>query len=117
VRGYYLLYIILSVFNPDTFQEPFFSVFLSDILLNEKCYEAAILMVEEKQVPFPHSISRGIFTLIAVAGVILFITWTIAMFIKSGRILDWGIYAVSIILVLIGIFGRLVHTVDRKQDS
>jgi hypothetical protein len=77
----------------------------------------SIRMVEEKQVPFPHSISKGIFTLLMAGGVILFITWTIAMFIKSGRILDWGIYAVSIILVLMGLFGRLVHSANEKQNS
>ena len=79
--------------------------------------ERLIRMAEEKQVPFPHSLSKGIFTLLMVAGIILFITWTIAMFIKSGRILDWGIYAVSIILVLMGLFGRLVHSTEGKQDS
>ena len=74
-------------------------------------------MADEKQVPFPHSISKGIFTLLMAGGIILFIVWTVAMFIKSGRILDWGIYAVSIILVLMGFFGRLVHSTSEKQDS
>jgi len=74
-------------------------------------------MVEEKHVPFPYSISKGLFTLLMVLVILLFIVWTVVMFIKSGRILDWGIYAVCIIMVLMGFFGRWLYSIKEKQGS
>ncbi len=74
-------------------------------------------MVEEKQAPFPYAISKGLFTLLMVAGALLFIVWTIVMFIKSGHILDWGIYSISVVMVLMGLFGRMLYTEKEKLDS
>ncbi|MGA1849085.1 MAG: hypothetical protein ACMUHB_07070 [Thermoplasmatota archaeon] len=74
-------------------------------------------MAEEKQVPFPYSISKGLFTLLMVLGILLFVVWTVVMFIKSGRILDWGIYSICVVMVLMGLFGRWVYSIKEKQDS
>jgi len=74
-------------------------------------------MVEEKEVPFPYAITKGLFTLLMIAGILLFIVWTIVMFINSGRILDWGIYAICVIMALMGFFGRLLYGLKEKKYS
>ncbi len=74
-------------------------------------------MVEEKEVPFPYAITKGLFTLLMIAGILLFTVWTIIMFIKSGRILDWGIYAICVIMVLMGFFGRQLYGLKEKKYS
>lgn len=77
----------------------------------------SIHMVEEKEVPFPYSITKGLFTLLMIFGALLFIIWTVVMFIKSGKVLDWGIYAICIILVLMGFFGRQLFALKEKKYS
>jgi hypothetical protein len=74
-------------------------------------------MVEEKEVPFPYAISKVLFTLLMIAGILLFIGWTIVMFIHSGRLLDWGIYAICVIMVLMGFFGRQLYALKDKKYS
>ena len=74
-------------------------------------------MIDEKQIPFPASISKTLFSLLMIVGILLFVVWTVIMFLKSGRILDWGIYSICIVMVLMGLFGRLLYSAKEKQDS
>lgn len=77
----------------------------------------AIHMAEEKEVPFPTSVSKGFFTVIMVLGIIFFVVWTPLMIYHSGRVLDWGVYSVTIVMVLMGLFGRMIYSRKEKESS
>lgn len=65
-------------------------------------------MVEDKQVLLPGSFVKGLFTLLMIAGVVLYIAWTGFLIVKHGVFFDFGLYSLCIVMFLFGLTGRML---------
>jgi len=76
-------------------------------------------MVEDKAVKMPNTFVRGLYTAMAVAGIVLYIVWMIAASIVNGKVMifDLGLYSVCIILILMGLTGRFLYSEKIKKEK
>ena len=74
-------------------------------------------MVEEKQVMLPRNVIKNLFTLLMVAGIVLYISWSAVLIVKHGVFFDLGLYSICIIMVLFGLTGRMLYGGQSKTDS
>ena len=90
-----------------------------DILNYHKLDWAPVPMVEDKAVKMPNTFVRGLYTAMAVAGIVLYIVWMIAASIVNGKVMifDLGLYSVCIILILMGLTGRFLYSEKIKKEK
>ncbi|MBN1390444.1 MAG: hypothetical protein JXA22_07370 [Candidatus Thermoplasmatota archaeon] len=74
-------------------------------------------MAEEKDVKLPLGLVKNIFTLLMIAGILLYVAWTILMIVTKGIFFDLGLYSVCIIMVLMGLAGRLLYSHKQKTEA
>ncbi len=74
-------------------------------------------MAEEPEVKMPLSIIRGAFTILLVIGVLLYVGWTVLLIIEKGIFFDLGLYSICVVMILMGLFGRLLYGHKIKQEQ
>ncbi|MFO8050490.1 MAG: hypothetical protein R6V01_02180 [Thermoplasmatota archaeon] len=74
-------------------------------------------MAEEKQVLLPRNLVKNLFTILMVAGILLYLGWTAVLIIRHGVFFDFGLYSICIIMVLFGLTGRMLFGGQAKMES
>jgi len=74
-------------------------------------------MPEEKEVKLPYGLVKNLFTLLMIAGILLYIAWTVLMIVTQGIFFDLGLYSICIIMILFGLAGRLLYSHKQKTEA
>jgi len=74
-------------------------------------------MPEEKEVKLPYGFVKNLFTLLMLAGILLYVGWTILMIVTAGIFFDLGLYSICIIMILFGLAGRLLYGHKQKMNA
>lgn len=74
-------------------------------------------MAEEKEVPLPTGFLKKLSTFIMIAGILLYVGWSILLIVTKGIFFDLGLYSVCIIMVLMGLTGRLLYSHKQKMEA
>jgi hypothetical protein len=74
-------------------------------------------MPDEKEVELPNSVIKALFTLLMVAGILLYASWTIFLIVTKGIFFDIGLYSICIVMILGGLTGRLIYGYRAKTQA
>lgn len=83
----------------------------------EKCHGRSISMPEEKDIGLPNYFVKNFFTVLMVAGLLLYLTWSVFLIITKGIFFDLGLYSICIVMVLGGLAGRLLYSHKQKMEG
>ncbi|MGA1873597.1 MAG: hypothetical protein ACMUHY_07980 [Thermoplasmatota archaeon] len=74
-------------------------------------------MPEEKEVKLPRSLVKNLFTLLMIAGILLYVSWSILLIVTKGIFFDLGLYSICIVMILFGLAGRLLYAHKQKMEA
>ena len=74
-------------------------------------------MPEEKDIGLPNYFVKNFFTVLMVAGLLLYLTWSVFLIITKGIFFDIGLYSICIVMVLGGLTGRLLYSHKQKMEG
>ena len=74
-------------------------------------------MPEEQPVELPANFIKMLFTLLMVAGILLYAVWSIFLIVTKGIFFDLGLYSLCVVMILGGLTGRLVYGHRAKSEA
>ena len=74
-------------------------------------------MPEEKDVGLPNYFVKNFFTVLMVAGLLLYLSWSVFLIFTKGIFFDLGLYSICIVMVLGGLAGRLLYAHKEKVEG
>ena len=74
-------------------------------------------MVEQKEVGLPNNVVKNFFTVLMVAGILLYLSWSVLLIVTKGIFFDIGLYSTCIVLILGGLAGRLLYANKEKVEG
>jgi hypothetical protein len=113
-EGLDIPYIILTVARESQYGTAIVS---RQSLIRGSIFGTPILMADEKLIRMPSYVPKGLFFLLMVAGILLWIVWTVVWLIPDGKFFDLGLYAVTSLVILMGLTGFLLYSYKDKHDA
>jgi hypothetical protein len=74
-------------------------------------------MPEEKEIGLPNSFVKNFFTVLMVAGILLYLTWSVVLIVAKGIFFDIGLYSICIVMILGGLAGRLLYGHKQRVEG
>ncbi|MFW3147095.1 MAG: hypothetical protein ACMUIE_09820 [Thermoplasmatota archaeon] len=74
-------------------------------------------MVDDKKAELPRGLIKNLFTALMVAGILLYVPWQIYLIAVKNIWFDIGLYSLCVIMILMGLTGRLVYGYEAKLES
>jgi hypothetical protein len=74
-------------------------------------------MTDDKDIRMPAYIPKGLFFILMLAGILLWVIWTAIWLIPDGKFFDLGLYAVCSVVILTGLVGFLLYSYKDKHDA